>query len=152
MHCAGDKGPVLTAADAVASSVAPDDNLEEVRQIFEQHGFHHAPVVENGKLVGIVSYTDYLRVIRDFFSSSEGVAASQKRLHTMSVREMMTEHPVCLNTDDTVGTALQVFRSNRFHALPVTDDQGRLFGILTTYDIMKTFEDVLAPEHSYAET
>lgn len=133
------------------SSVAPHDNLEEVRQIFEQHGFHHAPVVEHGKLVGIVSYTDYLRIIRDFFSSSDGLAKSNERLHSILVRDMMTDNPVCLRMDDTVGAALQIFRANRFHALPVTDGEGKLLGILTTYDIMKTFEDVIAPDHSYTE-
>lgn len=133
------------------SSLVPEDNLEEVRKIFEQHGFHHAPVVAQGKLVGIVSYTDYLQVIRDFFSQSEGEAASQQLLHTMLVRDMMTPNPVCLSASDTVGEALQIFRANRFHALPVTDSNGKLVGILTTYDVMKVFEDVIAPEFSYTE-
>lgn len=133
------------------SSLSPEDNLEEVRRIFEQHGFHHAPVVAHGKLVGIVSYTDYLRVIRDFFSHSEGDVSNQKMLHTMLVKDIMTPNPICLRADDTVGDALQIFRTNHFHALPVTDTDLKLLGILTTYDVMKAFEDVIAPEHSYTE-
>ncbi len=133
------------------ASVTATDSMEHVRHIFEQHGFHHIPVVEGSKLKGIVSYTDYLRIIHDFFSASESHAANEKLLHTLLVKDMMTENPVCLKPEDTVETALQVFRKNPFHALPVTDAEGKLLGILTTYDVMKVFEDAIAPEHSYSE-
>jgi len=143
--------PVSRIMTQRIASVRLEDNLEYVRQIFERHGFHHIPVVEGSKLVGIVSYTDYLRVIHDYFSNPESKPASEKLLHTLTVKDMMTENPVCLKPNDTVETALQVFRENPFHALPVTDEHGKLFGILTTYDVMKVFEDAIAPEHSYSE-
>jgi len=145
------KLPVSGIMTQRIASVRPEDNLEHVRQIFERHGFHHIPVVEGGKLAGIVSYTDYLRIIHDFFKNSEGRLASEKLLQTLTVKDMMTENPVCLKPNDIVGTALRVFRENQFHALPVTDEQGKLLGILTTYDVMKVFEDAIAPEHSYSE-
>jgi|APTNR8051073442_1049403.scaffolds.fasta_scaffold00454_23 CBS domain-containing protein len=132
-------------------SVKPEDKMEHIRQIFERHSFHHIPVVEGGKLTGIVSYTDYLRVIHNYFSPSESNPAGKKLLHTLTVKDMMTENPICLKPDDTVETALRVFRENQFHALPVTDGDSKLLGLLTTYDVMKVFEDVIAPEHSYSE-
>jgi len=145
------KLPVSGIMTRRIASVKPEDNMEHVRQIFEQHGFHHIPVVEGSKLAGIVSYTDYLRVISDYFSTSEGNSASKKLLHSLTVKEMMTQNPVCLRPDDTVETALGVFRMHPFHALPVTEDDGKLVGILTTFDVMKFFEDAIAPEHSYTE-
>lgn len=48
-------------------TVAPLDNLETVHDIFATHGFHHIPVVEGDQLVGLVSYTDYLQVVRNTF-------------------------------------------------------------------------------------
>ncbi|NUO00563.1 MAG: CBS domain-containing protein [Saprospiraceae bacterium] len=145
------KLPVSGIMTRRMASVQPEDNLECVRQIFERHGFHHIPVVRSGKLSGIVSYTDYLRIIHEYFSNLESKPASEKLLQTLTVEDMMTENPVCLKPEDTVETALRVFRENQFHALPVTDVQGKLLGILTTYDVMKVFEDTMAPEHSYSE-
>lgn len=145
------KLPVSGIMTRRIASVKPEDNLEHVRQIFERHGFHHIPVVEGSKLTGIVSYTDYLRIIHDYFKDSADRSASEKLLQTLTVKDMMTENPVCLKPEDTVETALRVFRENQFHALPVTDEHGKLFGILTTYDVMKVFEDTMAPEHSYSE-
>lgn len=145
------KLPVSRIMTQRMASVRPEDNLEHVRQIFEGHGFHHIPVVEGSKLTGIVSYTDYLRIIHDYFSNLESKPASEKLLQTLTVKDMMTENPVCMKPNDTVETALRVFRENQFHALPVTDEHGKLLGILTTYDVMKVFEDNIAPEHSYSE-
>lgn len=136
--------PVSSIMTRKISAVGPTDSLEHVREIFEKHGFHHAPVVEHGKLVGIVSYTDYLRVINDYFYETERKSTQLMRL--LQVKDMMTANPVSLRPDDTVGVALQIFRENPFHALPVTDENQKLLGLLTTYDLMKVFEDILAPE------
>lgn len=129
--------------------VMPEDKLERVRQILEQHAFHHIPVVDKGKLVGIVSYTDYLRVIRDVFNDSDSERISKRVFDTIEVREMMTPDPMSLNPSDTLEKVLEIFNENRFHALPVTESDGRLVGILTTYDLMKAMETLIAPEHSY---
>lgn len=133
------------------STLSPSNNLEQVRQLFEKHGFHHAPVVEDGKLVGIVSYTDYLRIISDFFSGPQASQSSEKMLHSMLVKDIMTANPVSLRPDDILETALQVFRKNPFHALPVAAADGKLVGILTTYDVMKVMEEAISPEFSYTE-
>jgi Mg/Co/Ni transporter MgtE len=122
-------------------SVAPKDSLEDVRQIFERFGFHHVPVVDGGSLVGIVSYTDYLRVIRDLVSlNGNKDSKGEKMLRALSVEDMMTPDPYSLRPEDTLESAMQVFRDHRFHSLPVTDRNGRLVGMLTTYDVMKAFE------------
>lgn len=121
--------------------VTPNDSLEDVRQIFERFGFHHVPVVEGKQLVGIVSYSDYLRIIRDLVNlnrhndSKEGMM-----LRSFSVKDMMTPDPYSLRPEDTLESAMRVFRDHRFHSLPVTDRDGRLVGMLTTYDVMKAFE------------
>jgi CBS domain-containing protein len=67
----------LTQADARASevtveacmtkeprTVAPDAELEEAARIMEQHAVHRLPVVEDGKLVGVLSLKDIARAAR----------------------------------------------------------------------------------------
>lgn len=132
------------------ATVAPEDNLETVRSIFEKHGFHHIPVVESGKLAGIISYTDYLRVIREVYGNTGEQRSNERLLHSLLVKEVMTEHLVCLAPTDTVEDALRVFGPNHFHAVPVVEGDRRLVGILSTHDLIKVLERVLAPDIDYA--
>lgn len=141
--------PVSGMMTRKVECVMPEDKLERVRQILEQHAFHHIPVVDKGKLVGIVSYTDYLRVIRDVFNDSNSERIGKRVFDTLEVKEVMTPDPMSLNPSDTLEKVLEIFNENRFHALPVTESDGRLVGILTTYDLMKAMETLIAPEHSY---
>lgn len=122
--------------------VKPSDTMEEVRKIFEKHGFHHVPVVSENKLVGLVSYTDYLSLIRAVFDNPQDDRTNEKVLHALKVEEVMTKHLLCLNQTDTAEAALRIFKANQFHSLPVVDEQQHLVGIITTYDLMKVLEKV----------
>ena len=142
--------PISKIMTRKPSTVRPEDNLETVRTIFEQHGFHHVPVVEDGKLVGIVSYTDYLRIIRELYGNAQEQRSNDRLLHTLFVKQVMTEHPVCLAPVDTIEDALKIFKTNHFHAIPVVEGDRRLVGILSTHDLIKVLERVLAPDIDYA--
>ena len=142
--------PISRIMTRKPATVSPDDNLETVRKIFENQGFHHIPVVENEKLTGIISYTDYLRVIQELYGNAENASNRVRVLHSMLVKEAMTTELVCLSPMDTVEDALQVFKSERFHAVPVVEGDRRLVGILSTQDLIKVLEKLLAPEIDYA--
>ena len=130
---------VMTRKPAI---VKPEDTMEAVRKAFEKHGFHHIPVVEKGKLVGLVSYTDYLQLIRNVFENPQEERLNEKILHATVVRDVMTKSVLCLSQQDSVETALRIFKANQFHSLPVVDERQNLVGIVTTYDLMKVLEKV----------
>lgn len=142
--------PVSKIMTRKPATVGPNDTLETVRNIFERKGFHHIPVVEQGKLTGIVSYTDYLRVISEVYSDALQPRNSEEALKAVSVKEVMTEYVVCLAPFDTIEDALRVFKTNQFHAIPVVEGESRLVGILSTHDLVKMLERMLAPEIDYA--
>ena len=100
--------PISKIMTRKPATVSPEDTLETVRNILEQHGFHHIPVLESGKLAGIVSYTDYLHIIRELYGSPQEKRANERLLHTILVKEVMTEHPMCLAPTDTVEDALRI--------------------------------------------
>ena len=127
-------------------TVSPAKTMEDVRKIFEMRGFHHIPVVENKKLVGLVSYTDYLQLIRTIFDNAQEERVNEKVLNATLVRDVMTQNVLCLSPEDSVETALRIFKANQFHSLPVVDDQQHLVGILTTYDLMKVLEKVFVEQ------
>jgi CBS domain-containing protein len=142
--------PISKIMTRKPATVSPEDNLETVRNIFEKHGFHHVPVVEKDTLVGIISYTDYLRVIRELYGDTAENRTNERLLHDLLVKEVMTENLVCLSPTDTVEDALRIFKTNHFHAVPVVESERRLVGILSTYDLIRMLERVLSPEIDYA--
>lgn len=142
--------PISKIMTRKPATVAPTDHLETVQEIFEKFGFHHVPVVEGSQLVGIVSYTDYLRVIQEVYGSATEQQTNQHLLQSVLVKSVMTDHPVCLAPTDTVEDALRIFKTNHFHAIPVIENNRKLVGILSTFDLIKVLERVLAPEIDYA--
>ena len=125
-------------------TVTPSNNMEICRTIFEKFGFHHIPVVEGETLVGLVSYTDYLRTIRDVFKNPADEQTNTQLLKSLLVKDVMTKNLLCLNPDDTIEDAMRVFKANQFHSLPVIDAEGKLEGIITTHDVLKILEQVFA--------
>jgi CBS domain-containing protein len=126
--------------------VSPSDTMEAVRKIFEKRGFHHVPVILDRKLVGLVSYSDYLRLIRDIFDNKQEEKTNEKLLNATVVQDVMSTVLICLKEDDSAEEALQLLMQNEFHSLPVVDEHNHLVGIVTTYDLMKVLEQVFAAE------
>lgn len=115
-------------------TVESDTRLHKIRQIFEQYKFHHLPVLEYGKLVGIISKSDFYRL---HFASNHKASNGQNEadVHRETARDLMTQFPMHLDSDDTIGLAADIFLANRFHALPVVDG-GELVGIVTSHDLI----------------
>ncbi|MBX2929455.1 MAG: CBS domain-containing protein [Saprospiraceae bacterium] len=118
--------------------VQPEDTMDVVQDIFRKHNIHHLPVVEDGEVVGIVSHSDYLKLLHGFtlFKTRKSDEYNDAILRSLLVREVMTKQVVTLGPDDTLELAAGFFRENLFHALPVVDDENMLIGIITTYDLL----------------
>ncbi len=118
--------------------VQPTDTMEIVQDIFRKHNIHHIPVVEEGKAVGILSYSDYLKLLHGFtlFKTHKSHEYNDAILRSLLVKEVMTKPIATIRPDDTVELAAGFFRENLFHALPVVDEEGLLVGIVTTYDLL----------------
>ncbi len=134
--------PVSRIMTAKVTTVSPTDTMDTVRQLLEKGGFHHLPVVEDRRLVGLISYTDYLRLIRNVFSNNQEARVNERILQATLVKDVMTEHLLCLSPNDTVETALRIFKANHFHSLPIVDEHMHLLGIVTTMDLMRVLETV----------
>ncbi|MDX1940462.1 MAG: CBS domain-containing protein [Saprospiraceae bacterium] len=119
-------------------TVAPNDPMDKVQAIFEGTDIHHLPVIENSKIVGILSYSDYLRLQNSFtlFNVELGEHRQIILMQFLLVKDVMTHQVAKLGPHDTVEIAAGYFRENRFHALPVVDSEGILIGMLTTYDLL----------------
>ncbi len=115
------------------------DSIESIQGIFAAHSFHHLPVIdENEKVVGMISLSDYQKIIEIFSTLNDfGVEMGNNNFaRSMTAREMMTKPVVTIQSDATIEFALGIFRENLFHAMPVVDSETRLVGILSTFDLL----------------
>ena len=133
--------PVSSIMTKNLITVNPEDKLVKVKEIFDKHKIHHLPVVRYREIVGIISKSDVLYFLKGLGNdrSSEEVL-NNVRLNNYTAQSIMTTGMAKLEPDDKINVALEVFRVNLFHALPVIDN-GELVGILTTYDIIKALAD-----------
>ncbi|MBK7224426.1 MAG: CBS domain-containing protein [Saprospiraceae bacterium] len=106
-------------------TVGPSDTLQTVKDILISRRIHHVPVVEEGKMVGLVSIDDLFKL--NINHSDYG--------NTL-VSTVMTKKLAKVESTDKIGTAAEVFMEHLFHALPVVDD-GKLVGIVTSFDLLK---------------
>ena len=118
-------------------TVAPGDKLTALKEIFDENKIHHVPVVRYKKLVGLVSKTDFLHFLRGFNRNEEDRFVNEARMRAYNVEDIMTKGIAKLSPTERIDVALEIFLENRFHAIPVVDDEGNLEGILTTFDIIK---------------
>lgn len=115
-------------------TVETGDDLDFASMVMRLERFRHLPVVEDGRLVGIVSDRD---VIRSQAGALTGLPPEDRRMLDLhvDVREMMTANPETIGPDALALEAAQRLRERRFGCLPVVED-GRLVGILTETDFL----------------
>lgn len=116
-------------------TVNEKDKLTVVKEIFEKHNIHHIPVVRFRTIVGIISKTDYLYFVRGFTQNEEDRFVNESRLKAYTADEIMTTGIAKVEPADRINVALEIFKINRFHAIPVVEND-ELVGIVTTHDII----------------
>lgn len=128
--------PVKTIMSTKLFTVNPESKLMEVKEIFDTHPIHHIPVVRFKAMVGLISKTDLLYFMRGFNESQEDHFVNDARLRAFTAAEIMTQGVAKLSPEDRISVALEIFLVNRFHAIPVVEND-ELVGIVTTFDVIK---------------
>lgn len=105
--------------------VAPEDSIRHVMRTLKQEATGAAMVCRDGKLVGIFTERDALRLLADGADLDQPVAS------------VMVRDPVTLHTSDTVGKAIGLMAAGGFRRMPVVDGQGRVTGVLKVSGILR---------------
>ena len=112
------------------------DPISKVREIFLQNDIHHLPVVSGEKLLGIISWTDLMRMsFGDTFDQSDK-AVDTTLDHTFTIEDLMEPNPRTLPIDYSIRDAAEALSEADFHALPITKGN-KLVGIVTTKDLIR---------------
>ncbi len=115
-------------------TIDPETTLPEAHRLMTEHRVRRLPVVEQGRLVGIVTRGD-IRGAEASDASSLNVWDLTYLLAKLRIREIMTRNPVTIADSATIGDAAKVMLDNRVSGLPVVDADGTLTGIITESDI-----------------
>lgn len=112
------------------------DPISKARQLFETAKVHHLPIVKNGELQGILSWTDFLRISFGEFGNQDVRSLDAVLDHTYSLRDVMKADPVTMPSDGTVRDAAHILSNSSFHSVPVVDGN-KLVGIVTSTDLIR---------------
>ena len=129
--------PIKEIMSTKLVTVSPATKIAEILGIFKKNEFHHIPVIEPGeKLAGIISREDCFKFAYLLSLNTSGATFSLKEYQHLTAKDMMTAYPVALDPEDSIGLAADIFLANKFHALPITDDNA-LVGIVTAHDLLR---------------
>jgi CBS domain-containing protein len=123
-------------------SVPPGANLAAVEQLLERNGWNALPVVEGGRLVGLVTSLDLLKAFR---FTRESLFPPYEQIMTRPVREIMRENVETVAPRTPLPRALERMVRTRNKSLPVTENH-ELVGILTRDDVMRALRRAVAGE------
>ena len=116
--------------------VGPEATVPAATALMREKNIRHLPVVENGRLVGIISRGD-LREI----SFAEAVNADTYELHFLlnkvTVGRLMTRKVHTITPDAPLVHAVELMTENKIAGLPVVDEAGGVVGIMTESDLLK---------------
>jgi CBS domain-containing protein len=108
------------------STIGPNASVLDALKLMAEKNIGALLVVENDKLVGIVSERDYARK----------VVLLGKTSHDTPVKEIMSERAVCVQPDNTVEECMALMTDKHIRHLPVIENE-TLLGVLSIGDLVK---------------
>lgn len=111
-----------------AVTVTPEVGARAALDLMKSRAIRRLPVLEDGKLAGIVTKTDLTGLF--------GPGRAGRRGAESLVVEIMKKNPVAVSPDDTVESAARILLRKKIAGLPVVDD-GRVVGVITESDLFR---------------
>jgi CBS domain-containing protein len=129
-------------------SVPPTMRLKELAALLSEHRISGAPVVEDGRVVGVVSEGDLLvkqvgrppsrrRALEWIFGESQDPEEFRRRMAS-TVGQAMSAPAVTVEADRSLREAAALMVDSRVNRLPVTEE-GKLVGMLTRADLVRAY-------------
>lgn len=132
----------ITVGEVMAKTiytVRPDQTMSELRGLMRDNRISGAPVVENGKLVGMISIEDLINALTDNAINAP-------------IRERMKTKVACLYDDELIVHCIAKFSKYGFRRYPVLNRSDELVGIITKGSIVEGLLKRLEIEYERSET
>ena len=125
-------------------TVTSDTSIEEAERIMQEKGIRRLPVVDKGKLVGIVTRRT-LRAAKPSVATSLSIWELNYLLAKLKVRDVMERHVFTVTPDDSIEWAVAEAHKRDIGTLVVVDknERDKVVGIATTTDLYKVVTQIL---------
>lgn len=127
-------------------TVAPDTGVREAYFLMRDKDIRHLPVVEDSKLVGIISDRQLRRP--NWADETPDIAHPYLLSDDLTVGDVMIKDVIVSHTYETLSKANQRLLDHNIGAMPVLDKMDDLVGILSAIDLLQAFQDALKREKS----
>ena len=112
--------------------------MRELAVLFEKHDFNAFPVVEDGRLCGIISKFDFLHA---FAFTTGQVVPHYNELMNRTTAEVMTEAVVHVDPASPLTRVLQLMVGLKTRSFPVMSAGGQLEGMISREDVMRALKE-----------
>jgi acetoin utilization protein AcuB len=117
-------------------TVNADDSMQQATALLKERHIRILPVMENEKLVGIITDRDLKRASASDATSLE-IHELVYLLCKIKVKEIMTKDPISVPPYYTLEETARILLEKKISGVPVVDDRGRLTGIITRDDLLR---------------
>jgi acetoin utilization protein AcuB len=114
-------------------TLSPHHTLSDAVKLMNDRFFRHCVVVDNDrKVIGVISDRDILRVL-----------ARSANWQNKSLDQIMTRAPYTVRRETPIGEAVAKILAKRINCLPVVTDSGAVCGIVTSTDLLRSYQQLL---------
>ena len=118
------------------TTVSPTQSVGKIYETFEDVHYHHLPVTNESKLVGIISDRDVIRGISGYGGTARDDERNSQFMNRTAA-DIMTKEMITVDRSTSIDCASILLLENNISCLPVVDLDNKLEGILTWKDILR---------------
>ena len=129
------RAPISTIMTQNVITLNNTDDLLTAEKLFKKHHIRHIPVIKGSTAIGMLSYTDLLRISFADAIEDEDTNVDTIVYNMFTIEQVMAKNLVTVTSTATIKEVAEILSKKEFHALPVVND-GNLIGIVTTTDLI----------------
>jgi acetoin utilization protein AcuB len=126
-------------------SVSPDESINDVLAMFRKEHIRRAPVMKDGRMVGIVSERDLLNASPSS-ATTLSVWEVNYLISKVKVKDVMTKKVITVDKDTPIEEAARIMADEKIGGVPVTSSD-KVVGMITETDLFKVFLELMGARH-----
>jgi acetoin utilization protein AcuB len=119
-----------------AVTIDVNDSMSNAIKLLKKHNIKMLPVMEKGKLVGVITDRDLKRASASDATSLE-IHELLYLISKVKIKDIMTKNPVTVPPDYTIEETAEILLKHKISGVPVVDHFGMVLGVVTQNDIFK---------------
>ncbi len=125
------KNPIIATAG---------ERLKDVARTMLRNGFRRLPVISEDKLVGMITSTDFIRLLGSDWAFEHLKTGNVREITNVRIKDIMVKDVITIDENTPLYDAVEIMINHNIGALPVVHD-GKLIGILTEKDAVSYFKE-----------